>query len=55
MPKKKKETSQTNTKAEVFDGDRLIRTYTEVDHGESFAVLAQQFADKNNFQVVYGE
>jgi hypothetical protein len=55
MPRKKKEVSQTNKKADIYDGYKLIRTYSEEEHGESFAALAQMFADNNNYQVVYGE
>ena len=55
MPRKKKETSITIKKAEVFDGNRLVREYSEEVHGEGFQVLAKQFADKNNYEVTYGE
>lgn len=55
MPRKKKEEEVSIKKAQVFDGNRLVREYSEAEHGESFNVLATQFAQKNNFQLVYGE
>jgi len=56
MPRKKaQETSITIKKADVFEGKRFIREYSLEVHGESFQVLAKQFADKHNYEVVYGE
>lgn len=55
MPRKKKEKSIIIKKADVFDDKRLVRTYSEEIHGEDFKLLAEMFAQKNNFQVVYGE
>jgi hypothetical protein len=33
---------------EVYQGTKFVRAYTKAVHGENYAQLAKQFADKNN-------
>ena len=35
----------------VYDGDRFIRIYTSELHGKDYKKLAEQFANKNNYDV----
>ena len=43
--------SSENTEARVYDGQKVVRTYTKKEHGKDFAKLAKQFAEKNNYKL----
>ncbi len=60
MPKKKetktkkvvnKTTTKTSKKASVYNGKVLVREYTTKIHGKDFNKLAEQFANKHNYNV----
>lgn len=41
-----------NNKIDVYDGKRFVRTYDGAVHGTNFKKLAEDFAMKNNYQLV---
>ena len=55
MAKKKKEDSITIEKAFIRDANVTVREYSNTEHGENFKLLAEQFAQKHNYTVIYGE
>lgn len=43
------------TEAVVYDGNREVRRYSPIDHGESYAKLAEEFASKRKLTIKFEE
>jgi hypothetical protein len=53
MAKKKATKEDSQSEIKVFDKNYLVRTYSLEVHGADYQILAEQFANKKNYQLKY--